>query len=280
MESGPRAGERRDYSAITGIAVGAAVAAGGFLLERGQIGDLASLRSAALVVGGTIGAVLVGTPFSALSSAWRRCRNLFRTESCTSGAAAVHIERFAALARRLGVASIEEETEALEDGFLRHALLLVIDGVAPHEVRRQLEIDIASGEERAEADARVFEQAGGYAPTIGIIGAVIGLIQVMKQSGNGIEVGHGIASAFTSTLYGVALANLLLLPIAARIRSRARSDANTKELILEGVTAMSEGLSLHIIRTRVKTFLNREDALPLNPAVSTLPAPSAARKSA
>ena len=168
--------------------------------------------------------------------------------------------RCAVLPRRLGLASIEQEAEAMENGLPRRALLLVVDGIATEEVPgRQLQIEIMAEEDRAEADARVFEQAGGYAPTIGIIGAVIGLIQVMKQLGNVDEVGRGIAAAFTATLYGVALANLLLLPIAARIRSKARSEMEVKELILEGVTALGEGVSLRLIRTRLETFLASEE---------------------
>ena len=188
--------------------------------------------------------------------------------------------RCAVLARRLGLASIEQEAEGVDNGLLRRALLLVVDGVSTQEVRRQLQIEIVAEEDRAEADARVFEQAGGYAPTIGIIGAVIGLIQVMRQLGNVDEVGRGIAAAFTATLYGVALANLLLLPIAARIRSKARSEIEVKELILEGVTALGEGLSLRLIRARLETLLNPADAAHVNKAVTEVPEQKAARKTA
>lgn len=265
---------------MAGIVVACGAVAGGFILERGRIGDLGSLNAGLLVVGGTLGAVLIGTPFSVLASSLRRCRSLLRRESGAGREAADHIMRCAVQARRQGLASIEQEAEAVGNGLLRRALLLVVDGVAPHEVRRQLQLEMAAEEDRAEADARVFEQAGGYAPTIGIIGAVIGLIQVMRQLGNVDEVGRGIASAFVSTLYGVALANLLLLPIAARIRSHARSEAGVKELILEGVTALGEGLSLRVIRTRVETFLNQGEAVPAKRTGSELPPQNAARKSA
>src|SRR5579863_108107 len=253
---------KRDYGAVAGIAIAAAAVAGGFIFERGRIGDLGSAGAGLLVVGGTIGAVVIGTPHSLIASALRRCRSLFVRESRSAREAAHHIMRCAVLARRLGLASIEQEAEAVENRLLRRALLLVVDGVSTDEVRRQLQIEIAAEEDRAEADARVFEQAGGYAPTIGIIGAVIGLIQVMRQLGNVDEVGRGIAAAFTATLYGVALANLLLLPIAARIRSMARAEIEVKELILEGVTALGEGLSLRLIRTRLETFLSAADGMP------------------
>lgn len=272
--------KKRDYSALAGVAVAGASVAGGFLLERGNFGDLGSLNAGLLVVGGTVGAVLIGTPFSTLTSSLRRCRGLFRYKTGDGREAAEQIVRCAMLARRLGRAAIEREAETFENALLRRALLLVVDGVPPNEVRRQLQIDITTEEDRADADARVFEQAGGYAPTIGIIGAVIGLIQVMRQLGNVDEVGRGIASAFVSTLYGVALANLFLLPIAARIRANARSEAGVKELILEGVAALGEGLSLHVIRARLETFLSEGEPVAGKLAVSPHPPQSAARKSA
>lgn len=265
---------RRDYSAIAGIVIAAGAVAGGFIFERGKIGDLGNPGAALLVLGGTIGAVVLGTPRAILSSSLRRCRDLFRRDFSPGRESAHQILRCAMLARRLGLAAIEKEAEELENGLLRRALLLVVDGVPAAEVRRQLQLEIAAEEDRAEADARVFEQAGGYAPTIGIIGAVIGLIQVMRQLGNVDEVGRGIAAAFTATLYGVALANLLLLPIASRMRSHARSEIEVKELILEGVAALGEGLSVRLIRTRLEKFLHPADA---NPALSST---LAARKSA
>jgi chemotaxis protein MotA len=275
----------RDFSALAGLMVAGSAVAGAFILGRGRVDDLGNLHAGLLVVGGTVGAVLVGTPWSLLGSSLRRCGSLFRRDDDCGREAADHIVRCATLARRVGLPSIEQEAEAMGSGLLRHALLLVVDGVSPQEVRRQLQLDLAVDEERAEADARVFEQAGGYAPTIGIIGAVLGLIQVMKQLGNVEEVGRGIATAFISTLYGVALANLVLLPLAARIRSRARAEANHKELILEGVTAMGEGLSPRVVRMRLETFLDQTnlDQTKAMSGMLTLPeahAQKAARKTA
>jgi chemotaxis protein MotA len=271
---------RRDYTALAGVGIAIAAVAGGFVLERGRIGDLASLNSAVIVVGGTIGSVLIGTPGFALARALRRCRNVLRRSVDARQTAADRIVRYAVLARRAGAGSLEPEAEALEDSFLRRALFLVVDGVNPQEVRRQLETEIASEEESADADARVFEQAGGNAPTIGIMGAVTGLIQVMRQLGNVDEVGRGIAAAFVSTLYGVALANLVLLPLAARIRLRARAEGHLNELVLEGATAIAEGLSLHLVRNRLHTYLSQRDAGKENRTMSTVPAPLAARRTA
>ncbi len=273
LEQGGGERGKRDHGAVAGFIVAAAAIVGAFILERGRIGDLGSLNAGLLVVGGTIGAVVIGTPYSVLLSSLRRCRGLFRHEPGAGRSAAEHIMFCAVQSKRHGLASIEQEAEAVKNGLLRRALFLVVDGVAPQEVRRQLQIEIAADDDRAEADARVFEQAGGYAPTIGIIGAVIGLIQVMRQLGNVDQVGHGIAAAFVSTLYGVALANLAvqLSRWLARIRSQARAEIGVKELILEGVTAVSEGMSLRLIRNRLETFLNAEGATPTKLAVSEMP---------
>ena len=254
----------RDYGTFAGIAIAAMAIFGGFLLEHGRVADLGSLNAAFLVFGGTIAAVCIGTPSVSVLSALRRCRGLFHRQPERGRELADQIMRFASLARRLGTASIETDAEALENGLLRRALLLVVDGVTPQEIRRQMQVEMAAAEEQTDADARVFEQAGGYAPTIGIIGAVIGLIQVMRQLSDVEAVGRGIASAFTATLYGVALANLILLPLGARIRARARSVTAESELIAEGVIALGEGLSVRLIRTRLEPFLEPAGAVSLN----------------
>lgn len=268
-------GGRHDFTALAGMGISIAAVAGGFALDRGKILDLANLHSLVIVVGGTIGAVLIGNPVSTLASALRRCCQTFRKGEDKRRATADRIIRYAALVWRGGGGSIEAETEEMEHGFLRRALLLVVDGLSSHEVRGQLEADIASEEASAEAAARVFEQAGGYAPTIGIIGAVVGLIQVMKQLGNADEVGRGIAVAFVSTLYGVGLANLLLLPLASRIRSRAMAESRLRELILEGVTAMAERLTLHVVRSRLETYVKGGEMPPADRAASAVSAMAA-----
>jgi chemotaxis protein MotA len=274
-----KATAQRDHGTFTGFAIAGSAIAGGLLLGRTRISDLFSLNAILLVAGGTLAAVTFGTPSATLMSAVRRCRGLFRRQADNRRDAADQILRCATLSKRLGVSSMESVAEALDNGPLRRALLLVVDGTAPQEVRRQMEIDISVEEGNAESDARVFEQAGGYAPTIGIVGAVIGLIQVMRQLGDVDAVGRGIASAFTATLYGVALANLVLLPLAARIRARVKGEIEQRELILEGVIALGEGLSLRMIRTRLDMLLEPGPAVSLS-AVSPVQAEKAERMTA
>lgn len=246
---------RPDYTTFAGIAVAVAGIVGGLALEKGQIADLAQLTAALIVVGGTLGAVLISTPASILLRTIKRCHTVFFAENRDHQALKDQLLRFAWMARRGGIVSIEDQAAALEDSFMSKALLMAVDGIGNKEIRRQLEMDIRMAEERAEVDAQVFELAGGYAPTIGIIGAVLGLIRVMKHLENIGDVGNGIATAFVATLYGVGLANLLLLPCAAKIRSRIDDEIHRREVIMEAVLAIADGLNPNLIRTQLDNYI-------------------------
>jgi chemotaxis protein MotA len=247
---------RFDLTSLLGPAIAIGGILGGLLLERGQIADLAQSTALLIVLGGTLGAVVASTPPQALLSAARRCWSMIFGSRRDSHRTVANLMRFVLLARRGGVVSMEDEAEQVQDPFLRKALLLAVDGADASEIRGQLELSIRREEERAESDARVFENAGGYAPTVGIIGAVLGLIQVMKQLDDIGHVGQGVAVAFVATLYGVGVANLLLLPAAARIRARAREESLRCELIQEGVLAIVKGLNPHLIRMRLENYLD------------------------
>jgi chemotaxis protein MotA len=161
---------------------------------------------------------------------------------------------YATKARKQGLVSLEHEADLIADPFLRKALTLAVDGTDLQELQKMLELEISMREHHAEAEAKVFESAGGYAPTIGIIGAVMGLIQVMKNLANVDEVGHGIATAFVATLYGVALANIILLPAASKIRARSQHETQMRELIVEGVSGIVEGLNPKLIRSKLEAY--------------------------
>jgi chemotaxis protein MotA len=275
MGKGKRA--KPDYATIAGLAVAVCGILGGLLLENGQIRDVAQGTAFLIVFGGTIGAVLISTPAATLIRALKHTSILFFQEPGDDEALVARILHFAMLARRGGVISMEAQALQVEHPLLRKGLLLAVDGVDTMEIRRLMELDVRVEADRAEEDARVFEAAGGYAPTIGIIGAVLGLIQVMKHLEAVSEIGKGIAVAFVATIYGVASANLLLLPAAAKLRFRANREMQTKELIVEGVIAIAEGLNSHLIRMRLENFLEEKALMP----VSILKAsnPQAARKS-
>ena len=162
--------------------------------------------------------------------------------------------QYAASARRHGIVSLERQASEIEDPFLRKALSLAVDGTDLQEIRKIMEVDIALGEQTGEAEARVWEAAGGYAPTIGIIGAVMGLIQVMKHLEDIKEVGHGIAVAFVATVYGVGSANIFFLPAAGKLRARIRQAAILKEMTLEGVAGIVEGQNPTLIRLKLGSY--------------------------
>jgi chemotaxis protein MotA len=249
-----KAGTRPDIATLAGLLLAAAGIIGGLILEGGSIKDITQVTAAMIVLGGTIGAVLVSTPLPVAVGAAKRLAAVFFDRGMPADRVVEDIIGYATKARKTGVVSLETEAEAIADPFLKKALILAIDGTDLQEIRRMLEVDIELAEQHTEAEARVFEAAGGYAPTIGIIGAVLGLIQVMKHLENIEEVGHGIAVAFVATVYGVGVANLFFLPAAAKIKARAHAESRRKELILEGVSGIVEGLNPKLIRTKLEAF--------------------------
>jgi chemotaxis protein MotA len=256
-------GRKPDYATFAGLALALAAILGGLVLENGQMQDVAQVTALLIVFGGTAGAVMVSTPAATLIRALKHSSVIFFEEPRNDQSLLARILHFAMLARRGGITSIEAQALQVEYPLLRKGLSLAVDGVDTIEIRRQMELEVRVGEERAEEDARVFEAAGGYAPTIGIIGAVLGLIQVMKHLDAVSEIGKGIAVAFVATVYGVASANLLLLPAAAKLRFRARREMQTQELIVEGVLAIAEGLNSHLIRMRLENFLEQKALMPV-----------------
>ncbi len=197
---------------------------------------------------------MVSTPMSVLKGAALRLIHVLLDKTQPPDAAIEELIGYATKARKNGLVSLENESLAIQDPFLKKALTLAVDGTDLQEIRNMMQLDMDISDSRAQAEAKVFECGGGYSPTIGIIGAVMGLIQVMKNLANIEEVGHGIAVAFVATVYGVALANILLLPAAAKIKSRIERDTELKELKLEGVIAIVEGLNPKLIRSKLDAY--------------------------
>ena len=239
---------------LAGIAVALAGIVGGLLLEKGSIQDVAQGTAAMIVMGGTFGAVLVTTPLPVFVRSWRRLGTIFFDRAISFSAAIEALIQYATKARKNGIVSLEMEAAAIPDPFLRKALSLAVDGTDLQEIRKMMETDIDLSEQAAEAEAKVWESAGGYAPTVGIIGAVMGLIQVMKHLEDIKEVGHGIAVAFVATVYGVGSANIFFLPAANKLRARMRQATLLKEMTLEGVVGIVEGLNPTLIRMKLEAF--------------------------
>jgi chemotaxis protein MotA len=162
---------------------------------------------------------------------------------------------FAQRARKNGIVSLDAELPNIKDPFLKKALMLAVDGIEPEELRKMLDLEIDNQAEHSEKIAQVFESAGGFAPTIGIIGAVLGLIQVMQHLSNIDEVGKGIAVAFVATIYGVASANLLFLPASGKLKIKGREKQIWREMTLEGVVSILEGMNPRILETKLLGYL-------------------------
>ncbi|SPF48141.1 MotA/TolQ/ExbB proton channel [Candidatus Sulfopaludibacter sp. SbA4] len=252
---------RPDVATLAGIIVALAGIVGGLLLEKGSIQDVAQGTAAMIVMGGTFGAVLITTPLPVFIRAWKRIGSVFFDRAVSFTAIIESLIQYATLARKNGIVSLEMEAAAIPDPFLRKALSMAVDGTDLQEIRKMMETDITLSEQTADAEAKVWESAGGYAPTVGIIGAVMGLIQVMKHLEDIKEVGHGIAVAFVATVYGVGSANIFFLPAANKLRARMHEASLLKEMTLEGVVGIVEGLNPTLIRMKLEAF-NQHPAKP------------------
>jgi len=251
---GKGGGKRPDLASILGLllAVGGIVA--GLTMEGGKVKELLQVSASLIVLGGTLGAVMITTPLKVLLGAFGRLGSVLFETALAPADVIDEIIGYATQARRQGIVSLEQQASQVSDPFLRKALNLAVDGTDLHQLRATMELEIVQQEQRGEAEAKVFESAGGYAPTIGIIGAVLGLMQVMKNLANIDEVGHGIAGAFVATVYGVAVANIFFLPAANKLKARLRDEANIRELQLEGVLSVVEGMNPKLIRTKLEAF--------------------------
>jgi chemotaxis protein MotA len=249
-----RGGRSLDLGSILGLLLALAGILGGFLLEHGQPQQMVGLSAAVIVFGGCLGATLVASPMPQVRGAAGRWRDVFFTKHDDSGALIEDLVRYAAKARKDGLVSLEQDASQNPDPFLQKALMLAVDGADLQEIRSMMELEIDISERRADTEARVYEAAGGYAPTIGIIGAVLGLIVVMGNIEDIKKVGEGIAAAFVATIYGVGAANILFLPAANKIKLKAHAARDRQEMILEGVAAIVEGMNPKLIRLKLEAF--------------------------
>ena len=251
---------RPDFATLGGLVVGVGGIMAGMLLEGGKVKDVSQFTAALIVFGGTLGATMMTTPLPVLLRAARQWGSVFFDRSDTPDAVIDEIIEYATQARKQGIVSLEQQAAAVQDPFLRKALNLAVDGIDMSQIRSIMELEITLMEQDGEMEAKVFESAGGYSPTIGIIGAVLGLIQVMKNLANIDEVGRGIAVAFVATVYGVGSANLLFLPAANKLKARVRDAVRVREVMLEGVLSIVEGLNPKLIRTKLEAYRQQQPA--------------------
>jgi chemotaxis protein MotA len=247
-------GGKPDLASLGGLILAFGGILGGLVMEGGKVKDVSQVTAAIIVLCGTIGAVMVTTPMHTLIGAVKKLSLVFFDRDENPHAMIEEIIGYATKASKSGIVSLEHEANAIQNPFLRKALNLAVDGTDLDVIRKTMELQIGLEEHHAEQEAKVFEAAGGYAPTIGIIGAVLGLIQVMKNLANIEEVGHGIAVAFVATVYGVASANIFFLPAGAKIKARMQKVIQNRELMLEGVAGIVEGLNPKLIRSKLEAY--------------------------
>lgn len=244
-----------DKASVGGVLLGLVGIIGGLLLEGGTVSQILQPTAAIIVFGGTVGAVLVQFPLSVVLTALRRLAGIFSEPETSLEAAIERLVNYANIARRRGITSLDDELPDVHDPFMKKVLTLAVDGTEPQELRKIAELELDNELEREERSPQVFESAGGFSPTVGIIGAVLGLIQVMQHLDKLDEVGRGIAVAFVATIYGVGAANLLLLPVAGKLRIRLREEQVRKEMVLEGVIAILGGMNPRMLRNSLRSFV-------------------------
>lgn len=244
-----------DIASVAGIALAIIGIFAGMMIEGGSIAQITQPTAAMIVIGGTTGAVMLQFPLNIFLAAAKQAMKVFITGGVDGDAIVTQLVAFANKARKSGIVSLDQDLAMIEDPFLKQSLMLAVDGTEPSELRTIMQMQLENKAEIEEKIPQVFEAAGGYSPTVGIIGAVLGLIQVMQHLDNIDEVGRGIAVAFVATIYGVALANLICLPAAGKLKIRHREEQMIKEMMLEGVISILEGMNPRMIEMKLKTFL-------------------------
>lgn len=247
-----------DIFAIIGVVIAFAAIIGGNMLEGGQLAALLNTPAGVIVLGGTLGAVILQTPLIRLKRAVNLLRWVLWPPRRDMGRSIRTLCDWSRLSRKEGLLGLEKILESQTDPFTRKGLALLVDGGEPHNIRRILEMDMEARTDSDLAAAHVFRAMGGYAPTIGILGAVLGLIQVMGSLADPSTLGRGIATAFVATIYGVGFANLLFLPVADRLRALIVREADARALVVEGLTAIAEGEHPKAIEVRLGGYLERQ----------------------
>jgi chemotaxis protein MotA len=253
---------RIDFTSVAGVPVGIGLILLGQALEGGSVKSIVQFTAALIVFGGTLGAVLLSFSMTDVKRAVFALRTLFLWNGEPPALTIETLMQYVTKARSAGILSLENVLPDVADPFLRKALGLVVDGANPQAMREMLETEIQSREEHDEVPAKVYEAAGGYAPTVGILGAVLGLIQIMQNMTDPSKLGAGIAVAFVATIYGVGSANLIFLPAATKLKMKARHEAKRRELMLEGVLAIQEGLNPQIIQQKLRGYAAQSDQEP------------------
>jgi chemotaxis protein MotA len=256
-----------DKATLIGLVMGIGAVLGGQILEGGSLHSIMQFTAAVIVFGGTFGAVFLSYPYENVLGAFKDIRIIIKEPVRDPAEIISQLTKYANKARKEGILSLEKEIKNIQEPFLSKALTMAVDGVEPNTIREAMETELEYLDEHGKVNSKVFKSAGGYAPTIGILGAVLGLIHVMENLNDPSKLGAGIAVAFVATVYGVGSANLLFLPIATKMEMRHRHNMILKEMMLEGVVSVSTGENPRLIEEKLNSFLseiekNKHPAVP------------------
>jgi chemotaxis protein MotA len=247
-----------DIATIIGIILGFGAVIGGQILEGGHISALLQPTAFLIVAGGTCGATFVSFPLASILQALKDIRKALFPSQEGHEAIIKDMIGYAAKARKNGLISLEQDALGIKDRFTRKGITMVVDGIDPQKLRETLEVELNVFEEHSKVSAEVFESAGGFAPTIGIIGAVLGLIHVMENLSDASKLGGGIAVAFVATIYGLMIANLICIPLSTKLKHRLKEAMLLKEMVIEGLIAIQNGENPHFIEQRMRSYLHEE----------------------
>ena len=245
-----------DKISLAGLAIGLVAIIGGQILEGGHVGSLVQPTALLIVLGGTLGAVLLQSPFHIFRRGMAMAKWVWVPPVIEQKRLMEQILTWSQLSRREGLLALENQIPRVKDEFTKRGLQLLVDGADPERIRELLEVEIDTFEDEWRQSAKIWESAGGYSPTIGILGAVMGLIHVMENLSDPTKLGAGIAVAFVATIYGVGLANLVYLPIAGKLRYYIGRMVATREMLIDGLVGIAVGDNPRIIEGRLRGYLH------------------------
>ncbi len=246
-----------DRISVFGLLIGLAAIVGGQLLEGGHVSSLVQPTAFVIVIGGTLGAVMLQSPLDTFVNGMRMTRWVFQPPVLSSRDTIARLKVWSNIARKEGLLALEAQLPGLRDPFMQKGVQLLVDGAEPDAIREVLEVEIGAYEAQLKASAKVWESAGGYAPTIGILGAVMGLIHVMENLTDPSKLGAGIAVAFVATIYGVGVANPVFLPSSKKLLANIARRVTLRELLVDGLVGIANGDNPRIIESRLLGYVAR-----------------------
>lgn len=244
-----------DWGSLIGIVLALGGILAGQMLEGGKLGSLVQPAAFIIVIVGTIGAVLLQSGWHNFATGLKMAGRVFMPQDDNYASLMHDVTNWSTVARREGLLSLERMIKDVNDPFVAHGLRLIVDGVDPHKLREVLDMEIGAYETQQRLSIKIWEAAGGYAPTIGILGAVLGLIHVMENLSDPSRLGSGIAVAFVATIYGVGFANLVFLPISSKLKAIVNRDVFKHEMLADAFAGIAAGDNPRLIEERMNIYL-------------------------